>query len=132
MKDKTLIKKTRQGKILKIVREHYLRDDLSCGSALCSLAVCRRDSSTSTMPLEAAPVSPSLLLADQPHYLLPDANLLLDQMDVLEDAVFKNVIVAQLVLNEIKQRSASCYQRLVHLLNTPDRHFYCFVNEYHK
>ena len=28
-------KKTRSGKILTIAREHYLRDDLYCGSAAC-------------------------------------------------------------------------------------------------
>ena len=34
---KTFIKKTRRGNIIKVVREHYLRDDIWCGSPLCQL-----------------------------------------------------------------------------------------------
>jgi len=37
LKLKTFIRKTRRGKILKVVREHYLRDDLACGIAECKL-----------------------------------------------------------------------------------------------
>ena len=34
---KTFIKKTRRGNIIKVVREHYLRDDIWCGSPLCQV-----------------------------------------------------------------------------------------------
>lgn len=54
------------------------------------------------------------------------------KMDVLEDPIFKNVIIAQTVLQESKRHSVSCYQRLTQLFNSPDRRFYCFVNEFHK
>ncbi len=40
MHDRIFTKKTRRGQILKIVREHYLRDDLSCGSESCSNTSC--------------------------------------------------------------------------------------------
>ena len=40
MHDRIFTKKTRRGQILKIVREHYLRDDLSCGAESCSAAGC--------------------------------------------------------------------------------------------
>jgi exosome complex exonuclease DIS3/RRP44 len=53
-------------------------------------------------------------------------------MDVLEDPIFTNIIIAQTVLQEVKQRSISCYHRLTQLLNSPDRRFFCFVNEFHK
>ena len=33
---KIFLKKTRRGKIIKVAREHYLRDDLPCGSAACT------------------------------------------------------------------------------------------------
>ena len=32
----TFLKKTRQGKVIKVVREHYLRDDIYCGSSACT------------------------------------------------------------------------------------------------
>jgi hypothetical protein len=53
-------------------------------------------------------------------------------MDVLEDPIFKNIIISQTVLAETKARSISCYQRLIQLLNSPERRFYCFVNEFHR
>lgn len=53
-------------------------------------------------------------------------------MDVIEDPIFKNVIIPQTVLQEVKQRSISCYQRLTQLINSPDRKFICFVNEFHR
>jgi len=31
-KAKTIVKKTKSGKVMKIVGEHYLRDDIRCGS----------------------------------------------------------------------------------------------------
>lgn len=53
-------------------------------------------------------------------------------MDVIEDPSFKNLILCQTVLQEVKQRSTSCYQRITQLLNTPDRKVFCFVNEFHR
>lgn len=32
---KTFLKKTRRGKVIKVVREHYLRDDIGCGIKGC-------------------------------------------------------------------------------------------------
>ena len=32
---KTFLKKTRRGKVIKVVREHYLRDDIGCGVRGC-------------------------------------------------------------------------------------------------
>ena len=53
-------------------------------------------------------------------------------MDVLEDPIFTNVILTQTVLQEAKKKSVSCYQRIIQLLNSPERRFFCFVNEFHK
>lgn len=53
-------------------------------------------------------------------------------MDVIEDPAFRNIILCQTVLQEIKQRSISCYQRITQLLNSPDRRVFCFVNEFHR
>ena len=36
LKQKTFVKKTKKGSILKVVREHYLRDDIYCGLPSCS------------------------------------------------------------------------------------------------
>lgn len=130
MLDRIFTKKTRRGNILKIVREHYLRDDLSCGSQSCSNKTCILQPSQKSF-LELEPKSISSLY-DFSHYLVPDTNIVLHQMDVLEDPLFTNIIITQTVLQECKARSISCYQRLNQLLNSPIRRFYCFVNEFHK
>lgn len=35
LRQKTFVKKTKKGSILKVVREHYLRDDIYCGLPAC-------------------------------------------------------------------------------------------------
>ena len=73
LRTKTFLKKTKRGKILKIVREHYLRDDIGCGSELCE--VCPEEQGV----LERAPPSESDLL-QHAHYILPDTNVVLHQV----------------------------------------------------
>lgn len=131
MLDRIFTKKTRRGNILKIVREHYLRDDLSCGSEACTDKTCLLQLDQAKNSLERAPKSISSLF-NFSHYLVPDTNIVLHQMDVLEDPTFTNIIITQTVLQECKARSISCYQRLNQLLNSPTRRFFCFVNEFHK
>ncbi len=132
MLDRIFTKKTRRGNILKIVREHYLRDDLSCGSDSCTNPTCLLQATAKKAnSLDAKPPSTSTLFPFS-HYLVPDTNIVLHQMDVLEDPLFTNVIITQTVLQECKARSISCYQRLHQLLNSPTRRFFCFVNEFHK
>lgn len=101
---KTFLKKNKRGNVLKIVREHYLRDDLSCGSELCN--VC--DSKVAI--LDKVPSSTSQKYA-APHYLLIDTNIILEQMDVLEEPTMSNVIICQIILQEVKHRSSSIYKR---------------------
>ena len=48
-------------------------------------------------------------------------------MDVIEDPIFKNIIIAQTVLQESKRHSVSCYQRLIQLFNSPNRHFFILL-----
>jgi len=60
IKLKTFLKKTRTGKVLKIVREHYLRDDLGCGSE-----------ALGGTTLSADPESLTNCFSD-PHYIILD------------------------------------------------------------
>lgn len=121
---KTFIKKTKTGKILKIVREHYLRDDITCG-----VGSCRECDGPST--LEAASTSPSEMCQGE-HLLCPDTNVILHQIDVIEDHRIRNVIILQTVLEEVRHRSIPIYKRLRDILCNPDKHFYSFCNEFNK
>ncbi|KAH9505754.1 exosome catalytic subunit dis3 [Bulinus truncatus] len=123
--NKIFIKKTRLGGVMKIVREHYLRDDISCGSAACV----KNCQSLEKYPLEGMPASDSRLVP-QCHYIIPDTNVVLHQIDVLEDATVKNVIILQTVLDEIKHRSAPVYKRVTEMLSCSQKHFYAYCNEF--
>ncbi|XP_037568995.1 exosome complex exonuclease RRP44-like [Dermacentor silvarum] len=122
---KTFVKKTKKGNVLKVVREHYLRDDIWCGSKLCTK--CKHENPN----LESVPQSFSDLFPS-PHYVVPDTNVVLHQVDVLKDAVFKNVIILQTVQQELRHRHAPGYNAIREILANKDRHFFVFTNEHHK
>jgi exosome complex exonuclease DIS3/RRP44 len=67
------------------------------------------------------------------HYLVPDTNAFLTGMDLFEvETAFKDVIVLQTVLEEVKNRSLPLYHRLVSLTKNEDKRFYVFFNEFRK
>ena len=74
LKAKTFVKKTKRGNIIKVVREHYLRDDLSCGSLLCDK--CPHLSPAKLSELQKAESS----LFPKAHYLVIDTNVALHQV----------------------------------------------------
>lgn len=76
LKSKTFLKKTRTGGVMKIVREHYLRDDIGCGAPGC--AEC--GGAHGEPALEPQPQDQASSLWPRPHYLLPDTNVLLHQV----------------------------------------------------
>ncbi|KAG9352092.1 hypothetical protein JZ751_020505 [Albula glossodonta] len=67
--DKVLHLKSSRGRKVRVVREHYLREDIPCFSALCQ-AECANDG--------------KLLSADLTHYVVPDAGVVRDFLEVLE------------------------------------------------
>ncbi|XP_028836102.1 exosome complex exonuclease RRP44 [Denticeps clupeoides] len=125
LKSKTFVKKTRSGGILKVVREHYLRDDIWCGSEVCG--ECRDES-----PVLQRDACMESSLCPSPHYLIPDTNVILHQIDILEDPLIKNVIFLQTVLQEVRHRSAPVYKRIRDAIHNADKHFYTFTNEHHR
>eukprot|EP00003_Mantamonas_plastica_P018920 TRINITY_DN3089_c0_g2_i1.p3 TRINITY_DN3089_c0_g2~~TRINITY_DN3089_c0_g2_i1.p3 ORF type:complete len:102 (+),score=29.02 TRINITY_DN3089_c0_g2_i1:155-460(+) len=88
---RSFVKKTRRGGIVRVVREHYMRDDIWCGSMICD--VCGIDDPEY-----------SAILQKVDEYVVPDTNVILHQMDALSHPCFKNVIILQTVLNEVKHR----------------------------
>uniref|UniRef100_A0A8C0J9T6 Protein DIS3 homolog n=1 Tax=Chelonoidis abingdonii TaxID=106734 RepID=A0A8C0J9T6_CHEAB len=125
---RTFLKRTRAGAVMKVVREHYLREDIACGAAACEQC----GQQPGEHRLEAQPSGAASSLCSAPHYLLPDTNVLLHQIDILEDPVITNVIVLQTVLQEVRKRSAPVYKRIRDVIANPEKHFYSFTNEHHR
>uniref|UniRef100_A0A673K774 PIN domain-containing protein n=1 Tax=Sinocyclocheilus rhinocerous TaxID=307959 RepID=A0A673K774_9TELE len=125
LKSKTFVKKTRSGGVLKIVREHYLRDDIWCGSE-----VCKECKDEAPVLQEHACIESNL--CSYPHYLIPDTNVVLHQIDILEDPLIRNVIILQIVLQEVRHRSAPVYKRIKDAIHEKEKHFYTFTNEHHR
>ena len=74
LKSKTFVKKTRKGGVLKIVREHYLRDDVWCGISDCTTCGDQR-----TAVLASLPENNSKLCLF-PHFLIPDTNVVVHEV----------------------------------------------------
>ncbi|XP_068223544.1 exosome complex exonuclease RRP44-like [Palaemon carinicauda] len=123
-KQKIFYRKTKKGNIIKIVREHYLRDDVWCGLDGCGS--CEGDA----RPLDMLTTSDSTLVRE-PHHLLIDTNVALHQIDVLSHDSITNVIILQTVITEVKHRSLPVYKRLRDLIDTSSKKFYVFTNEHH-
>lgn len=104
-----------------------MRTDIWCGSSAC--VVCAHEKHD--LILAQNPVSKSDEFKKQ-HYLLLDTNVILDQIDVFEEDTIKDVIILQIVLDEVRHKSASTYKRLKEIILNPERRFYTFVNEHHK
>ena len=124
---------TRRGRVIRKVREHYLRDDLGCGT-LCHIGL----QPLRIEELPAAPVTKSGM--GDSIYLVLDTNVVLKQMDLLEHTVESNVvgagplsrcIILQTVLDEVKHQNLSIFNRLQSLLTSPERQHVMFPNEHH-
>lgn len=114
-------------KCLQVVREHYLRDDIWCGSSVCKLCDHKsHDRVLDTLPISINPDYPF------PHYLVLDTNVVLDQIDVFEEDDLCNIVILHTVLNEVKHKNAAIYKKLRNIIGNPARNIYTFVNEHHK
>ncbi|KAF7884647.1 uncharacterized protein EAF02_004983 [Botrytis sinoallii] len=130
---KVYVRSTKSGKVQKIVRELYLRQDIPCSSKLC-------DSCLKTAPPDASGVVPPFVLSETPagtaaypqgHYLVPDTNALLNALDLFEQAsAFYDVIILQTVLEELRNRSLPLYNRLIGLTKSEDKRFHVFFNDF--
>lgn len=65
------------------------------------------------------------------HYLVPDTNAFLTAMDLFEQSsAFYDVVVLQIVLEELRNRSLPLYNRLIGLTKSDEKRFYVFFNEF--
>ncbi|KAG0266938.1 exosome catalytic subunit dis3 [Actinomortierella ambigua] len=112
-RQKSFYQKNRSGSVFKVIREHYLRDDIGCG-----IETCKRCKQTEA-PLSATPNINKLY--PLPHFLI----------DLMEKPQISNVIVLQTVLEEVRNLSVPIYRRVRDIIADKDRKFFVFSNEHH-
>ncbi|KAK4190516.1 putative mitotic control protein [Podospora australis] len=131
--NKIYVRSTKSGKVQKIVREVYLRQDIPCSSKLCQkcLALAPSDAAGRPIPFVLSDAPAGTKVFPQGHYLVPDTNAFLTAMDLFEqESAFYDVIVLQIVLEELRNRSLPLYNRLISLTKSEDKRFYVFFNEF--
>ncbi|KAI4518003.1 RNB-domain-containing protein [Schizophyllum commune Loenen D] len=117
------LKKTARGKVIKVLRERYLRDDVSCGIENCTACDC----------IHGLPASGDKTHSAFPegHFIIPDTNVFLSQMDLMESDLFTTpIILLQTVMEEVRHRSMPLYNRLKALTIMDGKQIWVFYNEY--
>ncbi|KAF2486944.1 hypothetical protein BDY17DRAFT_292387 [Neohortaea acidophila] len=133
LSSKTYLRTLKSGKVQKIVREVYLRQDIACSSQLCT--ACLNLVPASFHKKADAPVLSATPAATKAfpngHYLIPDTNAFLSAMDLFEsEGTVQDIIVLQTVLEEVKNRSLPLYHRLIALTKNEGKRFYVFFNDF--
>ena len=109
---KTQLLHTRRGNVIRLSREHYLRDDINCQlPGFC------------TNPFTNS---------DAKFVLVLDTDTILNQIDALHDDNFVNALFLQTVYDSVKMKSRAVINRLDRLIRTPEKHFSVFANEHFK
>ncbi|QFZ28895.1 putative exosome complex exonuclease [Clavispora lusitaniae] len=126
--------RSRNGGCTKIVREHYLRSDIPCYSKLCNVCINTvKPDAQGNLPEFVLSDSPLKLKDGGPHYVVVDTNVVLQAIDLLEHTdCFYDVIIPQIVLEEVKNRSFPIYQRVRALVKAADKRFVIFHNEFNE
>ncbi|KAJ4326086.1 exosome catalytic subunit dis3 [Neodidymelliopsis sp. IMI 364377] len=133
LSSKVYVRSTKSGKVQKIVRELYLRQDIPCSSNLCRecLEIAPTDYSKKVAPFVLSDTPAGSKNFPNGQYLVPDTNAFLTGMDLFEvETSFHDVIVLQTVLEEVKNRSLPLYHRLIALTKNEGKRFYVFFNEF--
>ncbi|XP_028812152.1 DIS3-like exonuclease 1 [Denticeps clupeoides] len=114
--EKVLHLRSSRGRKVRVVREHYLRERVPCSSALCQ-AECQNEG--------------KVLSADLTHYVVPDAGVVCDFLEVLEFRELQGVVFTQTACQAAQQsRGRRLYNRLRSLLKDPRHDCILFANEF--
>lgn len=117
---RAFFKRTRRGRVVKLVQERYLRSDLQCGYMR-----------GSTMAVSSDDLRRLVEEAPHKHILVLDTNIALHQIDVLEFdcPATALVFIAQTVLLELRHLNLSVYKRLLALLKDEKKMYVFYPNE---
>ncbi|KAI9478991.1 exosome catalytic subunit dis3 [Coemansia sp. RSA 989] len=131
LRNKSFVKRTRKGNIVRTVKEHYLRDDIICGLETCSHSVCEQ-ARQNTDQLAVLSKHPRDSTQWGPHYLVPDTNAFVNQIDIFERPIINDVVVLSTVLDELRGLSIAVYNRVRAIIRVKERRWFVFSNEHHR
>ncbi|XP_030581044.1 DIS3-like exonuclease 1 isoform X1 [Archocentrus centrarchus] len=104
-----------RGRRVRVVREHYLRTRVPCCSCLCQ-ADCENDG--------------KLLPGDLTHYVVPDAAVVVDYLEILEFRELQGIIFTQTACQALHSKGRRHYNRLRNLVRDPRHDCVLFANEF--
>ncbi|MED6266919.1 DIS3 mitotic control [Characodon lateralis] len=113
--EKVLHLKSSRGRTVRVVREHYLRERVPCFSSLCQ-ADCEKDG--------------KVLPGDLTHYVVPDAEVVVNYLEVLEFPELQGVVITQTACQALHSKGRRFYNRLRNLLKDPRHDCVLFANEF--
>uniref|UniRef100_A0AAZ3RTV9 DIS3-like exonuclease 1 n=1 Tax=Oncorhynchus tshawytscha TaxID=74940 RepID=A0AAZ3RTV9_ONCTS len=114
--EKVLHLKSSRGRKVRVVREHYLREHVPCYSSLCQ-AQCANEG--------------KVLSGEVTHYVMPDAGVARDFMEILEFREIQGIVFTQTACQAVQHsRGRRQYNRLRSLLKDPRHHCILFANEF--
>ena len=99
----------------KIVREHYLRDDISCGLRKCSTC------SQGNLPL-----------IGKNQFPIFDHTVIMNQIDALETPTLTDYIILQTSLNYVQNTSKIIYRKIRQVIAKEEKAVFLFLNEFFK
>ena len=128
-------RQTRKGKILKSVKERYLRDDIFFGTQVSSSGGVD-DVDIDGQPTAISTKNELMNVLHHPWFIIVvDTNVLLHNMDLLEHVTYRNacpnIVIPQTALLECKRNSMPIYTRTLDLLKDGKRCAIFFANEHH-
>lgn len=132
---KVFVRSAKSGNATKVYMEQYLRTDIPCSSKLCKVCPlnleANADGSIKPMILSETPAPTT---KRGPHYVVVDTNIALRSIDILElKTAFYDVIIPQIVLEEVKNKSLPIYNRLRAITkDSTEKRIYLFHNEFRK
>ncbi|XP_051561526.1 DIS3-like exonuclease 1 isoform X2 [Myxocyprinus asiaticus] len=114
--EKVLHLKSSKGRKVRVVREHYVREQVPCGSSICPAG---------------CPNNGKLLSSDVTHYVVPDVGVVRDFLEILEFRELQGVVFTQTAYQIVQHtRGRRHYNRLRALLKDPRHDCVLFANEF--
>ncbi|CAG9539925.1 unnamed protein product [Cercopithifilaria johnstoni] len=121
-----LYRKTKSGKIVKRVNEHYLRNDIGCGLETCGYCQPVGAHSLTDLTVQISSV------VSTKHAIILDSSAIIRFYHLFDNLKFTNIIITQTVWEDVKKSSPLSYKSMYTLCyESPERKIYVFMDDFH-